>query len=115
MYWREVNAYSENVDAEIHLYESVTIAGEEREIIHCRLFKFEPVETIYEMENGGAFKKNEVKAWPFVLLADLDVYNNKQQAEEIRQSKVHSVPHEKVKSIVLKDRKGNVLVDKRKI
>ncbi|MFT5824171.1 MAG: hypothetical protein ACI8ZM_005437 [Crocinitomix sp.] len=115
MFWREVNATSPNMMAEIELFESLEIDGVHVNSITCTLLPFESADVVHEMADGGAFKKNEVQAWPYVKLNDLAFYKDESNTEEARKAKICSVDHANIKSITLKDDKGNVVLTKAKI
>mgnify|MGYP006076913951 FL=1 len=115
MYWREVNATSPGMLAEIELIEELEVGGEWLSKIGCALLPFESAEVVYEMENGGAFKKNEVISWPYVLLNNLAFYQDESNAEEERKAKALKIDHSKIQSITLKDENGTVLLTKAKI
>jgi hypothetical protein len=115
MYWREVNFMSPNTIAEIELIEPMVINGEELSLVVCSLQPFEAGIVEYDMDNGGSFTKNEVIRWPFVLIPDLEFYNNPNNSEEERNSKVISIEHSNMQSITLKDQAGNTILIKAKI
>lgn len=116
MFWREVNFSSPNTTAELVLIEPVMIAGKMVETIVCSLFPFEAHVVEYDIENnGGSFTKNEVKAWPFVLMSDLAFYQDEENSEAEREAKVQSIEHAKVQAITLKDQAGNVVLTKEKV
>ena len=124
MYWREINFSLPSALAEIELIEAIDI-GSEAEIefvktINCYLLPFEAHEVEHQMPptaigGGGSFLKNEVKAWPFVFLADLEFYMDESNTEEARKAKLKSVLHSNVQAIVLTDKNGNVVLKKEKI
>jgi hypothetical protein len=116
MYWREVNFSSPNTVAEIALIEPTSIEGKETSLVVCSLHPFVSYEVEYDIENnGGSFKKTEVKEWPFVLISDLDFYNNEENSAQERKAKIRSVPHADIQSITLKDKNGNVVLKKEKV
>ena len=74
MYWRDINYAAPTAFAEVELVEPLFIGGNEMSVLNGRLLNFESGVVEYEMENGGAFTKNEVLAWHFILDEDLDFY-----------------------------------------
>ena len=119
MFWREVNFYLPAASAELELSTAIDIGGEDAvefvEAIICSLLPFDSHTVEYELEGGGSFTKNEVKSWPIVLLADLDFYNDKSNAEDDRKAKIKHVPHEHLKSITIKNKKGETQLHKAKV
>ncbi|MFK8037291.1 MAG: hypothetical protein AB8B74_03290 [Crocinitomicaceae bacterium] len=119
MYWREVNFSLPSALAEIELSEAIDVGTEVEiefvEAINCYLLPFEAHEVEYQMENGGSFLKKEVKAWPFVFLADLEFYLDESNSEEARNGKLKSVLHDNVKAIIKKKKKGQVVLRKGKV
>jgi hypothetical protein len=116
MYWREVNTASPGLNAQIEFIKPFEINGDLVNEIACILLPFETAEVVYEMENGGAFKKNEVISWLFVQNgADADFYKDKSNTEEARKTKVKTVEHSNVESITLIEDSGTVLLKKAKI
>jgi len=115
MYWREVNATSPGLLAEIELMERQEVDGELLSKIGCILLPFESAEAVYEMDNGGAFKKNEVISWPYVQLSELSFYQDESNSEENRKAKVLKVAHSKIQSITLTNEDGTVILTKSKI
>lgn len=114
MFWREVSFSLPDATAEVALIEPIMIAGEEVTTLVCKLFQFESHVAEYEIDNGGSFTKNEVKAWPYVLKADFDFYNDGANSEQERNAKLMSLPHSNLQSITLKDKKGKVILVKAK-
>jgi hypothetical protein len=115
MYWREVNATSPGMQAEIELMEQLELGGKLASKINCALLPFESGEVIYEMENGGAFKKNEVISWPYVLLNDLAFYQDESNPQDERKAKILKVAHSSVQSITIMKEDGTVILNKAKI
>lgn len=115
MYWREVNVTSPNLLAEIELLEGIEIEGQWVEKISCFLLPFIATDVIYEMENGGAFKKNEVRSWSFVLSNDFDSYKDDLRSEASRKALVKTVDHSKLQSITLFNESGEVILTKAKV
>ena len=115
MYWRELNFSTADALAEIVLSEPMQIDGEELSILSCKLLPFVSAEVEYEMENGGAYRKNEVKSRPYVLLKDMDFYLDNNNSEELRNKKIQNLDHSMVSSISLKDKSGGVLLSKSKL
>lgn len=115
MFWREINATSADMMAEIELIASTEIDGLDVNSIECILLPFESADVIHEMPDGGAFKKNEVITWPYIPLNDLAFYRDNSNQEEARKAKICKVDHANVKSIILKDTKGNIILTKSKI
>ena len=115
MYWRDINFSSPNTVAELELIEPMVLEGKEQTVLTCSLLPFESHVVEYDLDNGGSFTKNEVKAWVFVLMTNLDFYNNQENPELERKAKLMSMPHSNVKSITLKDPKGNVVLKKMKV
>lgn len=115
MYWREINFSSPNAIAELKLVEPIRIQEKELLTIICSLMPFETHKVEYDMDNGGSFLKNEVKSWPFVLIADLDFYNDQKNSEQERKTKLMSVSHSNVQSIILKDSAGKMIAKKEKV
>ncbi|NOQ75081.1 MAG: hypothetical protein GQ574_23915 [Crocinitomix sp.] len=115
MFWREVNATSPDMMAEIELNASLEIDGVHVNSIACLLLPFESADVVHEIADGGAFKKNEVQAWPYVNLNDLAFYKDNSNTEDARKEKICRVDHANIQSITLKDAKGNVVLTKTKI
>ncbi len=115
MFWREINFSSPNAIATLELIEPMTIQGEELATLVCSLQLFEAHKVEYDLDNGGSFLKNEVKSWPFVLITDLDFYNDQGNSEEERNTKLRSVLHTNVQSITLNDQSGKLIVKKEKV
>ncbi len=115
MYWRDINYSSPTATAEVELFEPFLIDGDEYSVIKGRILPFESRVVEYAMENGGAFTKNEVTAWPFVLIDDLDFYLDKENPDEDRNSRVHKILHANVKSIKLRDKSNTTIAHKAKI
>ena len=116
MYWREVNISSPDAIAELELIDPIEIEGKEVSIVECFLLPFVSYEVEYDIEdNGGSFKKTEVKEWPFVLISDLDFYKDQSNSEQDRNAKIKSVPHADVQSITLKNKDGDVILKKEKV
>jgi len=115
LFWRDINYYVPTAFAEVELYEPLVIEGEELLVVNCRLLPFESGVVEYEMEDGGAFTKNEVIRWPFVLVSDLAFYEDENNTQVELNSKINYMPHEQVKSIILRDNKQVVLATKAKI
>lgn len=115
MYWREVNASLTENTAILNLNEPFEIEGEWLSSFECVLLPYESHAVEYEMDNGGAFKKNEVKEWPFVFLKDKVNYEDKSVSSEQRLSLQQKLPHAQIQSIQLKDKAGNVVLTKAKI
>ncbi len=115
MYWREVNVTAPNMIAEIELNEPVEQEGEQVSRIVGVLLPYESADVVYEMDNGGAFKKNEVIAWPYVQSKDINFYKDEQNASDDRNARILSVPHAQVKAISLRDLEGNLVLTKAKI
>jgi hypothetical protein len=67
------------------------------------------------MENGGAFKKNEVISWPYVLWNERSFYQDESNHEDERKAKVFKVEHSKIQSITLRNEEGTVILVKAKI
>lgn len=112
MYWREVNFSLPSDKVQLDLIDSIDIDGKTIQTIECSLLPFEAHVVEYELEDGGAFTKNEVKAWPFILISDLDFYNDVNNPEDERKSKLLSMPHSNVQAITIKDKSGNVVLKK---
>ena len=110
MYWREVNVSMVGATAKVELNAPVEVNEVWVSRLDCILFPFQSHDVEYEMENGGAFKKTEVRAWPYVLLKDAEQYQAK-----TNDKLVHLLDHDHVQSIELKDQKGNVILNKAKI
>lgn len=115
MYWRDVNYSSPNAVAELELIEPMLIDGKERLVLICSLLPFEAHVVEYDLDNGGSFTKTEVKAWIYVLITNLDFYNDQVNPELERKAKLMSMPHSNVKSITLKDQNGKVVLKKAKV
>lgn len=115
MYWREVNAISADLIAEVELKQMQELDGQHVSKIDCALLPFESGEVVYELENGGAFKKNEVIDWLYLPLEDLAFYKDQSNSEAKRKEKVRKLSHSDIKSITLKDTKGKVILTKAKI
>ena len=115
MFWREINFSSPGAIAELDLQMPVHIDGEELKTLVCSLLPFETHSVEHDLGEGGSFLKNEVKQWPFVLLADLEYYKNEANSEADRQAKVQVVLHANVQCITLKDASGKLIVKKGKI
>ena len=115
MFWREVNATAPDMMAEIELITSQEIDGVHVNNIACILLPFESADVVHEIADGWAFKKNEVQAWPYVNLSDLEFYRDDSNAEDARKEKICRIEHAKMQSITLKDAKGNVILTKAKI
>ncbi len=115
MYWREVNVTAPNMVAEIELNEPVEQEGDMTNRIIGLLLPYESADIVYEMDNGGAFKKNEVIAWPYVRSKDISFYKDEQNPLDDRKARVSSVSHSQVKSISLRDLEGNLVLTKAKI
>lgn len=115
MYWRDVNYSSPNAVAELELIEPMFIDGKERLVLICSLLPFEAHVVEYDLDNGGSFTKTEVKAWVYVLITNLDFYNDQVNPELERKAKLMSMPHSNVKSITLKDQNGKVVLKKAKV
>ena len=115
MYWREVNFLSPNAKAAIHLIETMNINGTETKTVECTLLPYDLHEVEYDLGAGGSFIKNEVKAWPFVLLSDMEFYLDMDNPEDERQAKILSVLHDNVQSIQIMDKDDKVVLDKKKV
>lgn len=113
MFWREVNITSPGAIATVKLNAPVEIKDEWHTSLKCILLPFETHDIEYEMENGGAFKKNEVRSWPFVIFEDVETYRSSSDTK--KQSFIHQLDHDHVESIELIDENGSVLLVKTKI
>lgn len=115
IYWRDINYAAPTAFAEVELIEPLLIDGNEMSVIKGRLLNFESGVVEYEMENGGAFTKNEVLAWPFILDEDLAFYVDESNAIEERNLLVHKIEHSAIKRITLRDKSNKVIAEKAKI
>jgi len=115
MYWRDINYSAPTAWAELELVEPYIIDGEETAVIFCRLLPFESGLVEYEMEDGGAFTKNEVLAWPYVLQNDLDFYLDESNSQTERDSRLKTIEHKHIKSITLRNKSNVIISSKAKI
>lgn len=115
MYWREVNVTAPSMMAEIELIQRLEIEGEWVNKIACVLLPFESADVIHEMENGAAFKKNEVISWPYILSTDLAFYKDESKTDVERKAVIRKVDHSEIQSITLTNEKGEHLLTKAKI
>lgn len=115
MYWRDINYAAPTAFAEVELVEPLFIGGNEMSVLNGPLLNFESGVVEYEMENGGAFTKNEVLAWPFILDEDLAYYLDESNSLEERNSRVYKIDHNAIQGITLKDKSNTVIAQKAKI
>ena len=115
MYWRDINYSAPTAFAKVELIEPLFIGGNEISVLNGRLLNFESGVVEYEMENCGAFTKNEVLAWPFILDDDLAYYLDESNSLEERNSRVHKIEHSAIQRITLKDKSNTVIAQKAKI
>ena len=113
MFWREVNITSADAIAKVELNAAVEVNDTWVTRLNCILLPFQSHDVEYEMENGGAFKKNEVRAWPYVILEELDQYQS--SSGTVNEKFIRLLDHDHVESIELANKNGKVLLKKAKI
>lgn len=115
MFWREITYYLPSDSAEIDLYAPIIVDGEEVHTIICSLLPYQADHVIYELENGGAMKRNEVIDWPFISPKNREQFANLNTVKTDDNPNISWIKHDKVKSIRLKNKKGSVIFEKTKI
>ncbi len=115
MFWRELNASLPANLATIIFNQPIAVNNKEVLQVECLLLPYIAHDVEYEMDNGGAFKKNEVKEWRFVGSDDRVHFENVNTSIENRETLIQVVRHEYVQCVILRDDNGNVIVEKSKI
>ncbi|UKN01199.1 hypothetical protein K6119_15825 [Paracrocinitomix mangrovi] len=114
MYWREVKFYLPAKNATLQLVEAIEIEGTHHQTIDCFLVDYQTHNVEHAIENGGAFIKNEVKSWQYVLPKFVELYHDKSLSETDKEALLQQLPHSNLRSITLKDKAGKIVLEKGK-